>query len=202
MKTKRILTRRKWWLLSLSFIICHLSFSPARAQTFTQQLQQSKVGEGKVTVTQDKAIDDLINNLTTPATTTPTPTTTTTPTPTKPQQIVKLTDDDLTDTSVAPDSIDRSKKVMKGQKVNGYRVQVFAGGNGRADRQKAEHTGEEIKTLFPNEPIYVHFYSPRWVCRMGNYRTYEEAHDILRQVKSLGYTSAVIVKGRITVFYQ
>ena len=201
MKTKRILTRRKWWLLSLSFIICHLSFSPARAQTFTQQLQQSNVGEGKVTVTQDKAIDDLINNLTTPATTTPTPTTTTTTTPTKPQQIVKLTDDDLTDTSVAPDSIDRSKKIMKGQKVNGWRVQVFAGGNGRVDRQKAERIGDEIKTLFPNEPVYVHFYSPRWICRMGNYRTYEEAHDVLTKVKSLGYPSAVIVKGKITVFY-
>ena len=201
MKTKRILTRRKWWLLSLSFIICHLSFSPARAQTFTQQLQQSKVGEGKVTVTQDKAIDDLINNPTAPTTTTTTPTTTTTTTPAKPQQTVKLTGDDLTDTSLAPDSIDRSKKIMKGQKVNGWRVQVFAGGNGRVDRQKAERIGDEIKTLFPNEPVYVHFYSPRWICRMGNYRTYEEAHDVLTRVKSLGYPSAVIVKGKITVFY-
>ena len=201
MKTKRILTRRKWWLLSLSFIICHLSFSPARAQTFTQQLQQSNVGEGKVTVTQDKAIDDLINNPTTPTTTTTAPTPTTTTTPAKPQQTVKLTDDDLTDTSVVPDSIDRSKKIMKGQKVNGWRVQVFAGGNGRVDRQKAERIGDEIKTLFPNEPVYVHFYSPRWICRMGNYRTYEEAHDVLTKVKSLGYPSAVIVKGKITVFY-
>ena len=36
---------------------------------------------------------------------------------------------------------------------------------------------------------------------MGNYRTYEEAHDILRQVKQLGYASATIVKGKITVYY-
>ena len=188
--------------LALTLVLCVGCWLAADAQsTFTQQLQQSNVGEGKVTVTQDKAIDDLINNLTTPATTTPTPTTTTTTTPTKPQQIVKLTDDDLTDTSVAPDSIDRSKKIMKGQKVNGWRVQVFAGGNGRVDRQKAERIGDEIKTLFPNEPVYVHFYSPRWICRMGNYRTYEEAHDVLTKVKSLGYPSAVIVKGKITVFY-
>ena len=33
----------------------------AGAQTFTQRLQQSKSGEGKVTVTQDKAIEDLVN---------------------------------------------------------------------------------------------------------------------------------------------
>jgi hypothetical protein len=188
--------------LALTLVLCVGYWLAADAQsTFTQQLQQSKVGEGKVTVTQDKAIDDLINNPTAPTTTTTTPTTTTTTTPTKPQQTVKLTGDDLTDTSLAPDSIDRSKKIMKGQKVNGWRVQVFAGGNGRVDRQKAERIGDEIKTLFPNEPVYVHFYSPRWICRMGNYRTYEEAHDVLTKVKSLGYPSAVIVKGKITVFY-
>ena len=188
--------------LALTLVLCVGCWLAADAQsTFTQQLQQSNVGEGKVTVTQDKAIDDLINNPTAPTTTTTTPTTTTTTTPTKPQQTVKLTGDDLTDTSLAPDSIDRSKKVMKGQKVNGWRVQVFAGGNGRVDRQKAERIGDEIKTLFPNEPVYVHFYSPRWICRMGNYRTYEEAHDVLTKVKSLGYPSAVIVKGKITVFY-
>ena len=188
--------------LALTLALCVGRWLAAGAQsTFTEQLQQSKVGEGKVTVTQDKAIDDLINNPTAPTTTTTTPTTTTTTTPTKPQQTVKLTGDDLTDTSLAPDSIDRSKKIMKGQKVNGWRVQVFAGGNGRVDRQKAERIGDEIKTLFPNEPVYVHFYSPRWICRMGNYRTYEEAHDVLTKVKSLGYPSAVIVKGKITVFY-
>ena len=188
--------------LALTLALCVGCWLAADAQsTFTQQLQQSKVGEGKVTVTQDKAIDDLINNPTAPATTTTTPTTTTTTTPTKPQQTVKLTGDDLTDTSLAPDSIDRSKKIMKGQKVNGWRVQVFAGGNGRVDRQKAERIGDEIKTLFPNEPVYVHFYSPRWICRMGNYRTYEEAHQQLRAVKNLGYSSAIIVKGKITVPY-
>jgi hypothetical protein len=177
----------------LTLALCVGCWLAADAQsTFTEQLQQSKAGEGKVTVTQDKAIEDLVN----------TPTTTTTPTtPDKPLQYGKQADDLLDDTSVANDSIDHSKKIMKGQKINGWRVQVFAGGNSRVDRQKAERTGDEIKTLFPNEPVYVHFYSPRWICRMGNYRTYEEAHEILTRVKSLGYPSAVIVKGKITVLY-
>ena len=179
--------------LALTLALCVGCWLAADAQsTFTEQLQQSKTGEGKVTVTQDKAIEDLVN----------TPTTTTTPTtPDKPLQYGKQADDLLDDTSVANDSIDHSKKIMKGQKINGWRVQVFAGGNSRVDRQKAERTGDEIKTLFPNEPVYVHFYSPRWICRMGNYRTYEEAHEILTRVKSLGYPSAVIVKGKITVLY-
>ena len=195
--------------LALTIALCVGCWLAADAQTtFTEQLQQSKSGEGKVTVTQDKAIDQLINNPTT-APTTPV-------TSAKPQQTVKTNDkpdkdktnlglkelDNQTDATALPDTTDLRKKVMKGgTKVNGWRVQVFAGGNGRVDRHKAERTGDEIKTLFPNEPVYVHFYSPRWVCRMGNYRTYEEAHDILRQVKQLGYPSAVIVKGKITVYY-
>ena len=187
--------------LALTLVLCVGCWLAAGAQsTFTEQLQQSKVGEGKVTVTQSKTIDELVNNPSMPATTTTTTTPSTT-TPVKPQQTVKLSVDDLTDTSLPYDSIDHNRKIMKGQKVNGFRVQIFAGGNGRVDRQKAERIGDEIKTLFPNEPVYVHFYAPRWICRMGNYRTYEEAHDILTRVKSLGYPSAVIVKGKITVYY-
>jgi hypothetical protein len=186
----------------LTLVLCAGCWLAAGAQsTFTEQLQQSKIGEGKVTVTQDKVIDELINNPTAAQTPKAPQTTTTTTTPAKPQQTVKLTDD-LTDDTSLPDSLDLRKKVMKnGKKINGFRVQVFAGGNGRTDRLKAERTGEEMKTLFPNEPVYVHFYSPRWICRIGNYRTYEEAHDILRQVKQMGYPSAVIVKGKITVYY-
>ena len=90
---------------------------------------------------------------------------------------------------------------MKGYKVQGFRVQVFAGGNSRNDRIKAERIGNEIKGLFPGVPVYVHFYSPRWICRMGNYRTYEEASEVLRSVKQFGYQSAIIVKGKITVQY-
>ena len=188
--------------LALTLVLCAGCWLAAGAQsTFTEQLQQSRIGEGKVTVTQDKVIDELINNPTAAQTPKAPQTTTTTTTPAKPQQTVKLTDD-LTDDTSLPDSLDLRKKVMKnGKKINGFRVQVFAGGNGRTDRLKAEHTGEEMKTLFPNEPVYVHFYSPRWICRIGNYRTYEEAHDVLRQVKQMGYPSAVIVKGKITVYY-
>ena len=98
--------------------------------------------------------------------------------------------------------IDMRKKVMrKGYKIDGYRVQVYAGGNSRADRQRAEAVRDIVKQTFPNEPVYVHFYSPRWICRIGNYRSYEEAAHILKQVKSLGYNQANIVRRKITVQY-
>jgi hypothetical protein len=91
--------------------------------------------------------------------------------------------------------------IRGGYKVAGYRVQAFAGGNSRADRIKAEQTGNNIKAQFADVPVYVHFYSPRWICRVGNYRTYEEAHQMLVSLRKLGYSQATIVKGKITVSY-
>ena len=180
--------------------------------SFTQRLQKSNSGEGKVTVTQDKAIDDLVNG---PAEQKAAPQ----KQPEKKEKPVaatiqkeqeKQSDDKTAEVKTAehqqqvivPDTADTRKKVIKGYKVNGYRVQVFAGGNSRNDRIKAERTGSEIKAQFPGVPVYVHFYTPRWICRMGNYRTYEEAHEVLTRVKNLGYNSAIIVKGKITVSYQ
>ena len=89
--------------------------------------------------------------------------------------------------------------IRGGHKVVGYRVQAFAGGNSRKDRQQAEQIRNSIKSHYPNVPVYVHFYSPRWICRVGNYRTYEEAHQMLTSLRNLGYTQASIVKGKITV---
>ena len=194
--------------------LCIGCICAADAQSsFTQRLQQSKNGEGKITVTQDKAIDELVNG---PVVTAPTrtKTTTTQQKPTETQQ--KSTEKPAEKKELEPKAVavehhdtttidapeEMQKKIMKGVKVAGYRVQVFAGGNTRKDRVKAERIGSEIKSLFPGVPVYVHFYSPRWICRMGNYRTYEEAHAVLERVKNNGYQSAIIVKGKITVQYQ
>lgn len=98
--------------------------------------------------------------------------------------------------------IDTRKKVMRNSyKVNGYRVQVYAGGNARKDRQKAEEIGAQLKMSFPTEPVYVHFYSPRWICRIGNYRTAEEASRVLKQIQGMGFKQACLVRGKITVQY-
>ena len=98
-------------------------------------------------------------------------------------------------------TVDMRKKVMRGARnVIGYRVQAFAGGNTRVDKQKAQQAGNAIKMRFPDQPIYVHFYSPRWICRVGNYKSIGEARRMLSAVKAMGYKSAIIVKGKITVF--
>lgn len=99
-------------------------------------------------------------------------------------------------------TIDMRKKVMRGsRKITGFRVQAFSGGNSRNDRIKAEQARTTIKLKYPEEPIYVHFYSPHWICRVGNYRNFDEAKSMLMKVKALGYKQACIVKGTISIQY-
>lgn len=54
---------------------------------------------------------------------------------------------------------------------------------------------------YPNLPIYVHFYNPRWICRVGNFRSYSEAARVLKDIKAMGYSQACIVKGKINLGY-
>ena len=98
--------------------------------------------------------------------------------------------------------VDTGKKMMRNsRKVTGYRIQAYSGGNSRADREKANRIGNDIKMKYPDQPVYVHFYSPRWICRVGNFRSYSEAEQLLRGIKAMGYKQACIVKGKITVGY-
>ena len=183
----------------------------AGAQTFTQRLQkQPTAGQGSVTIHQSDSIDKLVNStVLTPRTTSTTSTTsptgktsTTSPTSTTSKTItnnITSTTSPTNTTVVIPDTM--PKMIRNGHKVVGYRVQAFAGGNSRKDRQKAEQVRNSIKSHYPNVPVYVHFYSPRWICRVGNYRTYEEAHQMLVSLRDLGFDQATIVKGKITVAY-
>lgn len=190
--------RRDRWTVTL--ILCIGMALHAGAQSFTQRIQKKVEGQGTVAIHHSADIDRLVNTNNVPATPPQTDkpnsgnaTTTTDPkaTPAVPQ----------TNAAETPDSSTPKKEVRNTRKVAGYRVQAFAGGNSRRDRQMAERTRSDIKALFPQVAVYVHFYSPRWICRVGNYRTYEEAHQMLVDLQRLGYKQASIVKGTITVQY-
>ena len=196
-------------------ILCVGIIFSADAQTFTQRIQKTVQGQGTVTIHQDKTIEELVNG--NPETTTkrdikpvakPQPKKTVQPqqkADDKQQKTeVKQTSNEVKQHPVAieqkeitPDSVSQAPKHTI--KTTGYRVQVFAGGNTRRDRQRAEQAGNALRQLFPGEEVYVHFYSPRWICRLGNYRTYEEAHEKMLEVRKMGYDAATIVKGKITL---
>ena len=182
-----------------------------QAQTFLDRLKKPAKDKAVVTVTQDAAIDKLVNGDITAKTTVVNKkehAASTKKESAHSASTKKESAHSASTTTTPPassstiDEPDMSKKVMKNSsKVTGYRVQAFAGGNKRNDRQAAENVGNAIKRRFPEQPIYVHFYSPRWICRVGNFRTYEEAHAMLVEIREMGYKQASIVKGKISVQY-
>lgn len=220
----------------VAIVMFALGFSmTANAQTFLEHVKQQKTGEGKVTVSQSQAIDELVNGqkpaapATTPVTgtgnteTRQTATETTThytPSGTTTESETRRTETETRRTETEtrrPDissssstnedesettTVDMRKKVMRNSyKVTGYRVQAFAGGNSRADKQKAEQAGRDIKMRYPELPVYVHFYSPQWKCRVGNFRSLAEANKVLKNIRAMGYKQACVVKGKISVQY-
>ena len=182
-----------------------------QAQTFLDRLKKPAKDKAVVTVTQDAAIDKLVNGDITTKTTVVNKkehAASTKKESAHSASTKKESAHSASTTTTPPASSstieepDMSNKVMKNSyKVMGYRVQAFAGGNKRNDRQAAENVGNAIKRRFPEQPIYVHFYSPRWICRVGNFRTYEEAHAMLVEIREMGYKQASIVKGKISVQY-
>ena len=218
MKTNNYTIVKKAFMV-LSF--CLFTFLPfsLSAQTFTQRIQNKGTATGTIVIHQSDSIDQLVNSAKLGATSTGTSSQTTnttnaasgsnatstanasnTATTGRQQQDGTLTNTDNYQEE-ATEQYATTKKMMRGYKVNGYRVQAFAGGNSRKDRQQAERIGNEIKAQFNNVPVYVHFYSPRWICRVGNFRTYEEAHQMLIGLRKMGFSQATIVKGKLTVPY-
>ena len=202
-------------LFSIIITLCSLT---AQSQTFLDSLRKDEPGKGSVSVTQSPEIDNLVNGTrqdhsgsTAKEGAGHTRQSSATQQHHEDGKHDSASSESHTHegtSSITPSTtteetvIDTRKKVMRNSyKTQGYRIQVFSGGNSRADRQKAESAGMVMKSNFPTEPIYVHFYSPSWKCRMGNYKTLEEAQRMLAMVKKLGYKQACIVKGTISVQY-
>ncbi|MEG1586824.1 MAG: SPOR domain-containing protein [Bacteroidales bacterium] len=67
--------------------------------------------------------------------------------------------------------------------TRGYRIQIFSGNNQRESKNEAYSKETQIKSIFPMMETYVTFQSPFWKLRVGNFRTSEEAHAKLRELK-------------------
>lgn len=185
--------------------------SSAQAQTFLDHLQDVSGGRGRVTVTQSDDIDKLVNGADVSGSAysksqreqqKPAADKAETGTVTAEKK------GDTTATKHAADLDDEEEEAQtpvgtsqRKHKINGYRVQLYSGGNSRESKNRAYNIGNSAKRAMPEQSVYVHFNSPRWYCRMGNFRTYEEASVVLREMKDLGYTDACIVSDKISVSY-
>lgn len=82
----------------------------------------------------------------------------------------------------------------------GYRVQVYAGNNSRRAKEEASSRGARVKEYFPELPVYTHFSSPRWLCRVGDFKNIEEADAMMRKLKATGVFKEVsIVREQINI---
>lgn len=179
------------------FSILFLSIFDVFAQTtYTEQLQKSVEGKGVVTIHQSKAITDLVNGITKSTLSQPKVT------QSKPQ--VDTTKTTAQETKQKEDSTLVNLQVMTGKKVrvNGYRIQVYLGGNSRQAKYEAQQMGRRVKGYFGDLAVYTHFVSPHWICRVGDFRTYEEANEVFQQLKQTNnFNEAVIVKSKIYAYY-
>lgn len=91
------------------------------------------------------------------------------------------------------------KKVIKS---NGYRVQLYAGNNTRQAKNEAHEMAEQVRKLFPELTIYTTFNPPRWLCRVGDFRSIEEADAMMRQLRATGeFKEVAIVKDYINISF-
>ena len=181
------------WAHLWIILFCLLPLSMS-AQTFTSRLQQKKAGQGTVVIFQDQTIDDLVNGKNKKAVT---------PVAKRePEEKTIQGRPDGTEITGADSSTVRGKTYRRSYSTAGFRIQLFLGDDSRVSRSKAYAAGSKFKTSFPDTPVYTHFYSPHWICRAGDFSTYEEAKEMLGKLQqSGGFKEASIVKCKILVAY-
>lgn len=153
------------------FILILLLFTfciSSKAQTFTDHLRTNKGSKGSLLVIQDSEMEEIVNNSD------------------KGKEILDAWKD-----KAKQNKLSSSQK----RKAHGFRVQVYTGGNSRQDRIEASRIENKCKNAFPEVSVYRQFVSPRWICRVGDFKTYEEAAEYLNKIKELHISKEVrIVK--------
>lgn len=197
---------KKLTLILLAVFAITLS---AMAQTpFTQHVRTQRAGEGKVRIIQDSIIEKVVNQPMTGKTAKPGKITgKTDKTTTKPKDDTATHHDnaaakhDNTEHENADDN-ETNKHVgsAKTTTMTAYRIQIFSGSNSHQDKQKAYDLAAKCKEKFPELSVYTKFVSPRWVCRVGDFKNLADAQNYASKIRAAHFTREVrIVKTTIRV---
>lgn len=163
----------------------------ARAQErFTQRIQQPANGKGTLILHQDPVISDLVDGVNPEPVKKETPGKSISETTTHPTQ---KEEEPTTPTPVAV----TGRKV----RVNGFRIQVYAGGNSREAKNRAEAMERKVRSMCPDLEAYTRFVSPRWICHLGDFTSREQAMTVLQELRSRGgFRDAIIVKSKVNTY--
>lgn len=92
-------------------------------------------------------------------------------------------------------------QVVQKTKVRGFRIQVYWGGNQQSEKNKAMAAGNKVTTAFPELEAYTSFESPHWRCRVGDFKTHQEATEFLAKIKKAKIVNdPIVVKSEIFMF--
>ena len=69
-------------------------------------------------------------------------------------------------------------------KMRGFKIQAFSGNNQRTSKNEASSKQQLINQAYPEHETVVTFDSPFWRLRVGNFRSRDEANEVLNQMKS------------------
>lgn len=70
-------------------------------------------------------------------------------------------------------------------KMRGFKIQAFSGNNQRTSKNEANTKQRLINESFPEQETVVTFDSPFWRLRVGNFRTREDANEVLREMQKV-----------------
>lgn len=84
--------------------------------------------------------------------------------------------------------------------MQGYRIQIYSGGNSRQARATAMAMGRKCQDQYPELGVYTAFVSPRWVCYVGDFRTEAEAQAYVHRMRFSGaFRQATVVRSKVLV---
>lgn len=157
-----------------------LFFALFATATFTLAAQNVQTGQGKLVVVQDEAVDRLLHS--------------------KHADRVQMRNAEnenaeaaaASETSSTQQSTNRRTGPRRHYNSAGFRVQIFTGGNSRADKQAALQAQQKCRAAFPELATYVHFYSPHWVCRAGDFQKREDAQRYVSKLRARGLEARII----------
>lgn len=176
----------------LCFLIS-LTMSVSAQTTYTEHLKKNSGGKGAVTIVQDAEIEALVNNVSSEV-------------QKEKKEAPSVKGGEKTRQPHSSTETTEKTKAPRGArqryKAQGYRIQIYTGGNSRADRLEAERMEKKCQKEFPELSTYVHFVSPRWICRVGDFRSQADAEKYLRLIRNSRIShEARIVKCAVLLAY-
>ena len=144
-----------------------LSAIAISAQQFTEVLRTSNTKGGVVVLQQSAMIDSLVNGTKVIA----------------PKQVVVKERPQVVQVkdSVVVDSLHKPQAKGFANRL-GYRIQIYTGTNSGESKSIAMSLRQRSLKLFPKMKAYCTFISPRWVVRVGDFASREQAMEQLAKV--------------------